>query len=237
MNRKPLVAVLSAFLFLLMGVYLWGVPTYGEPAPGVLHGTTLDARGLAVPQVQVTIHSIDENADQVVVSDRQGSFVVGNLKPGHYQVVAAKQGGASSQVTYLAVAAGDDLRFDMRLGETAPAGAAASPSSAPAAPAAADPEAPSPLEKELAEMKARIAELEAALKPAAAPAAAPAPAPESPTAYSSSSSSSIAMSAQGQAPATAASPSATPAPALPRRISRRKPKRSRIPLHTLTGRG
>jgi putative OmpL-like beta-barrel porin-2/carboxypeptidase family protein len=212
MNRKPLVAVLSAFLLLLMGVYLWGVPTYGEPAPGVLHGTTLDARGLAVPQVQVTIHSIDENADQVVVSDRQGSFVVGNLKPGHYQLVAAKQGGASSQVTYLAVAAGDDLRFDMRLSETA-AGAAASASSAPAAPAAADPEAPSPLEKELAEMKARIAELEAALKPAAAPVAAPAPAPESPAAYSSSSSSSIAMSAQGQAPATAASPSATPAPA------------------------
>jgi len=211
MNRKPLVAFLSAFLLLLMGVYLWGVPTYGEPAPGVLHGTTLDARGLAVPQVQVTIHSIDENADQVVISDRQGSFVVGNLKPGHYQVVAAKQGGASSQVTYLAVAAGDDLRFDMRLGESAPA-AGASPSTAPAEPAAA-PEAPSPLEKELAEMKARIAELEAALKPAAAPAAAPATAPESPTAYSSSSSSSIAMSAQGQAPATAASPSATPAPA------------------------
>jgi hypothetical protein len=212
MNRKPLVAVLSAFLLLLMGVYLWGAPTNGEPAPGVLHGTTLDARGLAVPQVQVTIHSIDENADQVVVSDRQGSFVVGNLKPGHYQLVAAKQGGASSQVTYLAVAAGDDLRFDMRLSETA-AGAAASASSAPAAPAAADPEAPSPLEKELAEMKARIAELEAALKPAAAPAAAPAPAPGSPAAYSSSSSSSIAMSAQGQAPATAATPSATPAPA------------------------
>jgi hypothetical protein len=212
MNRKPLVAVLSAFLFLLMGVYLWGVPTYGEPAPGVLHGTTLDARGLAVPQVQVTIHSIDENADQVVVSDRQGSFVVGNLKPGHYQLVAAKQGGASSQVTYLAVAAGDDLRFDMRLSETAPP-AGASPSSALAEPvAAAAPEAPSPLEKELAEMKARIAELEAVLKPAVPPAAAPA-APESPTAYSSSSSSSIAMSAQGQAPATAASPSATPAPA------------------------
>jgi hypothetical protein len=212
MNRKPLVAVLSAFMFLLMGVYLWGVPTYGEPAPGILHGTTLDATGLAVPQVQVTIHNVDENADRVIVSDRQGSFVVGNLKPGHYQLVATKQGGASSPVTYLAVAAGDDLRFDMRLSET-PAGAATSASSAPPAPPAADPEAPSPLEKELAEMKARIAELEAALKPAAAPAAAPAPAPESPTSYSSSSSSSIAMSAQGQAPATAASPSATPAPA------------------------
>jgi len=212
MNRKPLVAVLSALMFLLIGTHLWGVPTYGEPAPGVLRGTTLDARGLAAPQVQVTIHSVDENADRVVVSDRQGIFVVGDLKPGHYQLVAAKPGFASSQVTYLAVAAGDDLRFDMRLSETA-SGAGASAPTAPAAPAAADPEAPSPLAKELEEMKARIAELEAALKPAAAPAAAPAPAPASPAEYSASSSSSIAMSAQGQAPATAASPSATPAPA------------------------
>ncbi|MGD0966509.1 MAG: carboxypeptidase-like regulatory domain-containing protein, partial [Candidatus Acidiferrales bacterium] len=106
MNRKPLVAVLSALMFLLIGTHLWGVPTYGEPAPGVLRGTTLDASGLAAPQVQVTIHSVDENADRVVVSDRQGSFVVGNLKPGHYQLVATKQGGTSSPVTYVAVAAG-----------------------------------------------------------------------------------------------------------------------------------
>jgi hypothetical protein len=219
MNCKPLVAVLSAFLILLLGVHLWGVPTYGEPAPGVLHGTTLDASGLAAPQVQVTIHSVDDNADRTVVSDRQGSFVVGNLKPGHYQLFATKPGVASSQVTYLAVAAGDDLRFDMRLSETASsAGANASTAPAAAAPAAANPEAPSPLEKELEEMKARIAELEAALKtpaPPSQPAAAPQPPASAPeaapvassapaTEYSSSSSSSYAVPyPQGQAPATA----------------------------------
>jgi hypothetical protein len=213
MNRKPLVAVLSAFLFLLVGVYLWGVPTYGEPAPGVLRGTTLDATGLAAPQVKVTIHSVDDNADQVVISDRRGSFVVGNLKPGRYQLVATKPGVASSQVTYLAVAAGDDLQFDLRLSETA-AGAAATPVTPPA-PAAADPEAPSPLAKELEEMKARIAELEAALKVPPAPAQpASAPASSAPAASAAPDpefSSSVAMNPpQGQAPAAA---DQAPAPA------------------------
>ena len=115
MNRKPLGAVLSVLMFLILGVHLWGTPAYGEPAPGVLHGTTLDARGLVTPQVQVTVHSVDENADRVVVSDGQGNFVVGNLKPGHYRADRQQTRICSSQVTYLAVAAGDDLRFDLRL--------------------------------------------------------------------------------------------------------------------------
>jgi hypothetical protein len=178
---------------------------YGEPAPGVLRGTTLDARGTVTPQVQVTIHSVDEDADRVIVSDGQGNFAVGNLRPGHYQLIANKQGLASSQVTYLTVAAGDDLRLDLKLsGSAGPASAAAT---APAAPAAADPEAPASVARELEEMKERIAELEAKLKNTSMPeppAATPAPAMES--------SSAAAVPMQGQAPAES-STAATPAPA------------------------
>jgi hypothetical protein len=210
MNRKPLGAVLSALMFLILGVRLWGTPAYGEPAPGVLHGTTLDARGLVTPQVQVTVHSVDDNADRVVVSDGQGNFVVGNLKPGHYQLIANKQGLASSQVTYLAVAAGDDLRFDLRLTGSASGG---SPSTAttPPTPPAADPDSPSALTKEIDEMKegmdamrARMEELEAKLK--AAPSEQPAAAP-------AESSSVAAISPQGQAPteSSTAAPAAAPA--------------------------
>jgi hypothetical protein len=85
--------------------------------------------------------------------------------------------------------------------------------STPAASAPADPEAPSPIVKELEEMKARIAELEAALKSSASPeqpAAASAPEMES----SSSSMSMAANPAQGQAPAessTAAAAAQAPA--------------------------
>jgi putative OmpL-like beta-barrel porin-2/carboxypeptidase family protein len=207
MNRKRLGAVLSAFMFLIVGVHLWSIPAYGEPAPGVLHGTTLDARGLVTPQVHVTIHSIDDHLDRVVVSDGQGKFEVGNLKPGRYELMANKQGLASSQVTYLAVAAGDDLRFDMKLSGTA-AGPSASSAATPAAPPAADPDAPSAVAKELEEMKERIAELEAKLKtstPSEQPAATPAPAMES--------SSVAAVPMQGQAPAesSTAAPAAAPA--------------------------
>jgi Putative beta-barrel porin-2, OmpL-like. bbp2/Carboxypeptidase regulatory-like domain len=207
MNRKQLGAVLSALMFWLAGVQLWGVPAYGEPAPGVLHGTTLDAYGFAAPQVQVTVHSVDDNADQVVVSDGKGNFLVGNLKAGRYQLKADKPGVASSQVTYLAVAAGDDLRFDMRLGET-PSGTAATATPTAATPSATDPDAPSAVAKELEAMKERIEELEAALKVKAAPeqpAAAPAVTPSSSVAASPE---------QGQAPAQA-SQAGTTTPAAP----------------------
>ena len=211
MTRKRLGAVLSALMPLLLGIQLWGIPAHAEPASAILHGTTQDARGVVVSQVQVTIHSVDDNADQVVVSDWHGDFVVGNLTPGHYQLVATKSGFASSQVTYLAVAAGDDLRFDLRLSGT-PAGPSTSVIFTPAASAPADPEAPSPIVKELDEMKARIAELEAALKSSASPeqpAAASAPEMDS-----SSSMSMAANPAQGQAPAessTAAAAAQAPA--------------------------
>src|ERR1700691_2715843 len=134
MNRKLGTIVLSASIALLLFAVLFlDVPTYGEPAPSVLHGTTLDARGLATAAVQVTIHSVDENTDRVVTSDGQGNFVVSSLKPGHYQLTANKPGVASSQATYLTLAPGDDLRFDMKLGATPSGANVASVASAPAA--------------------------------------------------------------------------------------------------------
>jgi hypothetical protein len=205
MNRKRLGVVVPAVFLFLLAFQLSDVPAYGDPAPGVLHGTTLDPRGLLAPQVKVIVHSIQDNTDRVVTSDAQGSFVVGSLQPGRYQLTANKPGFESSQVTYLAVAAGDDLRFDMKLGEAA-AGTVASSTTAAVTPAAADPNAPSSVTQELEAMKERIAELEAKLISNARPeqpAAAPAPVMES---------SSVAPTAvPGQAPQAAATPAAAPA--------------------------
>jgi hypothetical protein len=229
MNRKLMAVVLPAFLLLLLLAVMSDVPAYGEPAPGVLHGTTLDARGLAAPEVQVTIHSVEENVDRVVVSDGQGNFAVGSLKPGRYQLTANKQGFANSQPTYLALAAGDDLKFDMRLGGTPPssnatsgststataASSATSPSTATSPATATEADVPSVVAKELEAMKERIDELESELKkshaasdqPVAAPALAVAPAPAKDPVLSTRpvTESTSASSVQGQTPAEASS--------------------------------
>ncbi len=198
MNRRLRGVVFSACILLLLALQFSVVVAYGEPAPGVLHGTTLDSRGLVLPRVQVTVHSIAENMDRVVVSDAQGGFMIGSLQPGRYELKANKEGFATSPAVYLALAAGDDLRFDMRLGEGA-SGANATASGSPA-PAASNPEVASAVAKELEEMKERIVELEAKLKATSAPEppAAVAPAASAPAMESSS----IAMRPpQGQTPA------------------------------------
>jgi hypothetical protein len=58
---------------------------------------------------------VEDNTDRNIVSDRAGTFVVENLKPGHYQLKASKGGLASSSVTSVNLAEHQDLRVDMTL--------------------------------------------------------------------------------------------------------------------------
>jgi len=150
MNRKLLLVVLSASIAIQIAALLLGSIAYGEPLSGKLQGVTLRADNRPLSQVIVIVHSLGDNNDRAVVSNADGSFAIGDLKPGHYQLTATKPGFATSQVTYVAVSAGDDLRLDMKLGETA-SGTSTSATATPAAtaPSAADPDSPSAVAKEL----------------------------------------------------------------------------------------
>ena len=68
-----------------------------------------------VPGARVSVHSVEDNTDRNIVSDYDGTFVVENLRPGRYQLRAAKGGLASSSVTTVNLAAQQDLRVDMTL--------------------------------------------------------------------------------------------------------------------------
>jgi hypothetical protein len=211
MNRKLLLAVLAACLAIQTASILFASVAYGEPVSGALQGVTLRADNRPLAQVVVIVHSLGDNVDRAVISNLDGTFTIGDLKPGHYQLTATKPGFGTSQVTYVVVAPGDDLRFDLKLGETA-TGESSSAATAPPAPSAADPEAPSAIAKELDEMKegmdamrAHMEELEAKLKIAT----------ERPVAATAAAEPSIALAKrpmQGQAPAES---STAPAPAGP----------------------
>ena len=66
---------------------------------GDLRGFTRSVQGAPLPGVQVLVHSVEENTDLKVLSDAQGAFLVYNLKPGRYQLRAAKEGLAASVTT------------------------------------------------------------------------------------------------------------------------------------------
>jgi hypothetical protein len=85
------------------------------PALGDLRGFTRSDQGAPLPGVQVLVHSVKDNADYKAVSDQQGAYLVENLKPGRYQLKAAKDGMAGPEVTTVDLRPQEDLRVDMTL--------------------------------------------------------------------------------------------------------------------------
>jgi len=82
---------------------------------GSVRGSAIDQSGAAIPAVQITLHSVDENTNAVTVSDDNGNFVFENLKPGHYTITAVKEGFTKAVVNQLELAARQNLRVDLNL--------------------------------------------------------------------------------------------------------------------------
>ena len=116
MNRKLLATViLPACIALQVGVQLSGVPAFGQSTFGEIRGATENRSGLPLPEVQVAVHSVEENTDRTVVSGADGTFAFENLKPGHYQLTARKEGFGSSPAATVELAAGQSLHNDITL--------------------------------------------------------------------------------------------------------------------------
>src|SRR5258708_27089762 len=80
-----------------------------------LRGVTRDPSGLPLPAAAVTVHSLDENSDRKVTSGDDGSFLIENLKPGHYQLTASKEGFRNSGAINVELSARQSLRVDVTL--------------------------------------------------------------------------------------------------------------------------
>jgi Carboxypeptidase regulatory-like domain len=86
----------------------------GQSTFGSIVGSTVDASGAALPGVMLTVRNLDDNSSRSIVSEN-GTFQALNLKPGHYQITAAKDGFADSKTANLALDARQQLRVEMKL--------------------------------------------------------------------------------------------------------------------------
>ncbi|HTB15376.1 MAG TPA: TonB-dependent receptor [Bryobacteraceae bacterium] len=107
MIRKLLIATI---LYACFAVQVRAQSTFGD-----LRGVTRDPSGLPLPAVAVTIHRLDDNSDREVISGDDGSFLVENLKPGHYQLTATKEGFRNSGAVNAELSARQSLRVDFTL--------------------------------------------------------------------------------------------------------------------------
>jgi hypothetical protein len=139
--------------------------TPGPTALGSVYGVTRNSHGQPMPKVKIFVHAVEDSDDRNVVSGVAGTFVVENLKPGRYQLVAMNEELANPPLTSVNVAAGETVQADV----TAASGTAvapAKPAAQPGVPASAVSDA---VAKELEALKARIEQLELQLKANAAP--------------------------------------------------------------------
>ena len=202
MNRKLLPTVLLPVCIALQVVaQMASVAAYGKSTSGDIRGVTRNSDGLPLPDVQVVLHSVEENWDRTVVSGSDGAFIAENLMPGHYQLTAKKKGVGSSAAATVELVAQQSLRVDMSL---------ASPNGSEGA---GEPASPALTERErqlldrIDRLEQRLATLEARDAKGATPAATPAqPAPVA----SQPKNSATTVAATQPAPVTTASPGAAP---------------------------
>jgi hypothetical protein len=114
---KPQTRVFSArcAFFALLPVILLPIAGYAQSTFGDIRGTIRDPAGLVLPQAVVTLHNLDDNTSRLATSDNSGDYLFENLKPGHYNVSAAKSGFSASTEASLELTARQSVRVDVSL--------------------------------------------------------------------------------------------------------------------------
>jgi hypothetical protein len=87
----------------------------GQSTFGSIRGTVQDSSEASIPDVQITLHSVDQNTDRVVKTDATGSYAFENVLAGHYSVRAQHDGFADTVVSGITLAARRDLRYALTM--------------------------------------------------------------------------------------------------------------------------
>ncbi len=109
-QRRVLSVCCALFACPILPVAIHAQSTFGD-----IRGTTRDPAGLAVPQSAVTLKNLDENTTRSTLADGNGSYLFENLKPGHYEIAALKEGFTKSPTITVELAARQSARIDLPL--------------------------------------------------------------------------------------------------------------------------
>src|ERR1041384_3112835 len=86
--RKTMVFIFASLMFFLSGKAL------AQTETGQISGTVLDPQNNAVPNAKITIRNTGTGALRETASDDHGTFIVTNLLPAKYSIMAEAPGFA-----------------------------------------------------------------------------------------------------------------------------------------------
>lgn len=121
-NRNHQHKVVSAWLRkwnVLVAVGLvFGPGLTGSLAQGTtatLSGTVMDASGGVLPEVTVTLLSVDQGLQRQVTSNAEGFFVFPLVQPGRYTLTASRQGFAPLEIPDIVLHVNDQLALQIKM--------------------------------------------------------------------------------------------------------------------------
>jgi hypothetical protein len=115
MNASRLFASATRICAVLLLAVAVPALSHAQSTFGSIQGTVQDASGAAIPDAQVTLHSVDENTDRTVITDGTGSYVLENVKAGKYRIRAQRVGFADTVIDGITLTARQDMRFTLSM--------------------------------------------------------------------------------------------------------------------------
>ena len=99
----------------LLAVALWVLPLGAQIDRGILEGTVTDPQGGVMPEVEVTVTSMETNIATTTQTNATGYYRVGNLVPGKYRAHYGLAGFSPLEITDIEITAGIETRLDAQL--------------------------------------------------------------------------------------------------------------------------
>ena len=102
----------TLFFLMLLSTTPLGFP---QSITGDILGTVNDASGAVVPAAKVTLTAVDTGIKFETTSDASGNYLFAELKPGHYEVRASKEGFETATISNIELLVGQRPRVDVTL--------------------------------------------------------------------------------------------------------------------------
>ncbi|MGA7441128.1 MAG: TonB-dependent receptor, partial [Candidatus Sulfotelmatobacter sp.] len=112
----------KAYLFIAaVGILLSSTLSFPQAQMGAsLSGVVTDQTGAALRDVAVTIKNVDTGATRTIATDGGGHYQASGLRPGHFEIRAAKPGFADETRMGIGLAVGQDAAVDIKMQRSTP---------------------------------------------------------------------------------------------------------------------
>ena len=91
------------------------LPLTAQSTFGSIRGNAQDTSGTAIPDTQITLHSIDQNTDRVAQTNATGDYAFENVLAGQYSIRAKHDGFADTEINGITLAARQESRYSLTM--------------------------------------------------------------------------------------------------------------------------